>query len=167
MTSIKANAGLTVINSRKSKKTRAKTIRYSQSLANKLCAEIARGNSLRKTCEQPGMPAIRTVYYWFSKHPELLLQYAHAKDASADSDQDRLDEIAEQVIAGTLCERRARVAADIIKWSASKKMPKKYGDRIQQDVRTSDYDSMDDQQLERELAVVRLEYDRIKNQDLH
>jgi hypothetical protein len=56
--------------------------------------------------------------------------YTRAKEESGDADQDKLDEIAEKVLTGEIDPQAARVAADIIKWSASKKKPKKYGDRL-------------------------------------
>jgi DNA-binding ferritin-like protein len=64
------------------------------------------------------------------KDEEFRKQYTRAKEESGDADQDKLDEIAERVLDGSLDPQAARVAADIIKWSASKKKPKKYGDRI-------------------------------------
>ena len=143
-------------------KPRTKPTRYSPQAANRLCAEVAKGKSLRKVCEDEDQPSVTMVYMWFKKYPDLIVQYARAKDDSADSDQDRLDEIAEQVLAGTLCERKARVAADIIKWSASKKKPKKYGDRIYQDVHNSDYDSLSDQEVERELAAAKQDNDSVR-----
>jgi len=103
---------------------------YTQEIADKICFMIGEGTSLRKTLLTDGMPSGQTVYSWFRKHPEFLEQYARAKEESGDADQDKLDEIAEKVLTGEYEPQQARVAADIIKWSASKKKPKKYGDRI-------------------------------------
>jgi len=102
---------------------------YTKTIAAKLCSEISTGMSLRKVCKKKAMPSTATVYVWFSKHPEFIEQYARAKEDSADADQDKLDEIAEGVLEGRYEPKAARVAADIIKWSASKKKPRKYGDR--------------------------------------
>lgn len=102
---------------------------YTEDLTSLLCSRIATGMSLRKVCKAKDMPSIGTVYTWFPKYPEFIEQYARAKEESADADADRLDEIAEGVLAGDYEPANARVAADIIKWSAGKKRPKKYGDR--------------------------------------
>lgn len=102
---------------------------YTKRIAAKLCSQISTGMSLRKVCKSKKMPSTASVYIWFSKHPEFIEQYARAKVDSADADQDRLDEIAEGTLEGRYDPKAARVAADIIKWSASKKKPKKYGDR--------------------------------------
>jgi transposase len=102
---------------------------YSEENASELCALIAQGLSLRKACEQTNR-SLSVVWSWLTKHEGFQSQYARAKEESGDSDQDRLDEIAEKVLTGELDPQAARVAADIIKWSASKKKPKKYGDKL-------------------------------------
>lgn len=105
-------------------------LEYTKAVADKLCGQIVLGNSLRKVCEGEDMPCPATVYNWFSKYPEFLKQYERAKDDSAHSDADKLDNIAEKVLTGEYEPQAAKVAADIIKWSASRKKPKKYGDRV-------------------------------------
>jgi len=105
--------------------------RYSKDLADEICFLIAQGNSMRKVAAMEKMPCGQTIFSWFRDYPDFLEQYTRAKEESADSDQDKLDEIAEKVLTGEYEPQPARVAADIIKWSASKKKPKKYGDRQQ------------------------------------
>ena len=104
---------------------------YTEELVGILCSRIATGTSLRKVCKADDMPSIAAVYNWFPKYPEFVEQYARAKEDSGDADQDRLDEIAERLLDkdDELDVQAARVAADIIKWSAGKKRPKKYGDK--------------------------------------
>lgn len=108
---------------------------YTEDLGDILCSRLSQGISLRKVCKADDMPSTVTVYSWFRKYPEFLKHYTRAKEESADADQDRIDEIAEKVLEGEYEPNVAKVAADLIKWSASKKKPKKYGDRIQQDVK--------------------------------
>jgi hypothetical protein len=103
---------------------------YTEELGDKICAEVARGTSLSKVCDAKGMPSTQSVYTWFRKHEGFLDNYVRAKEESADADQDRIDEIAEKVLTGEYEPQVAKVAADLIKWSASKKRPKKYGDKV-------------------------------------
>ena len=105
--------------------------KYSKALTSELCARIAVGNSLRKVCEAKDMPSVSTVYEWHSKYPEFSEQYARAKEDSADSDADRIEEIAEKVLDGEYEPAQARTAIDAYKWTAGKKRPKRYGDKIQ------------------------------------
>ncbi len=112
--------------------------KYTQELADEFCSRIGEGNSMRKVCLADDMPEGRTVWRWLRTKEKFSQQYARAKEESGDADQDKLDEIAEKVLQGEIEPQAARVAADIIKWSASKKKPKKYGDKIQQDHTSSD-----------------------------
>ena len=104
---------------------------YTQKIADKICSEIAQGYSLRKTCLSKELPHLATVYRWFSKHPEFCEQYARAKSDGGDADADKIEDIAEKVLTGEYDPQAARVAIDAFKWTASKKIPKKYGDRQQ------------------------------------
>lgn len=103
---------------------------YSDEIAQEVLAMISEGYSLRKACIEIGKP-LKTVWSWMQKNEEFRNHYVRAKEESGDADQDKLDEIAEKVLTGELDPQAARVAADIIKWSASKKKPKKYGDRVE------------------------------------
>jgi len=102
---------------------------YTDDIALEILSLISEGCSLRKACLQVGKP-LKTVWSWMQKDEAFRNHYTRAKEESGDADQDKLDEIAEKVLTGEIDPQAARVAADIIKWSASKKKPKKYGDRL-------------------------------------
>lgn len=105
--------------------------RYSKELSAKFCSMIALGNSLRSVVQMKGMPGHTTVYRWLQQHEEFREHYAHAKEDSGDSDADKIEEIAEKVLRGEVDPQAGRVAMDAYKWTAGKKRPKKYGDRMQ------------------------------------
>lgn len=134
--------------------TVARPEEYTPEIAATLCARISTGMSLRSVCEMEDMPCTSTFYFWLPKHPTLSEQYAHAKQCSADSDADKLDRMAEEVLEPDGIEpQRVKVAADIMKWSMSKKQPKKYGDKIQQEVSGSlNVNSMSDEELQAIIA---------------
>ena len=92
------------------------------------------GDSLRKVVKLKDMPSHQTIYNWFSLYPEFVEQYARAKQDSADSRADQIEEIAEKVLAGEYEPQAARVAIDAFKWTSGKHKPKKYGDKIQQEI---------------------------------
>ena len=118
---------------------------YTQELAQRLCAEIAQGKSLRTVCAPDGMPSIQTVYNWIHNIPGFLEQYAHAKDDSADALIEDMVDIADDgtndfmtITKGDLTyevenkevTNRSRLRVDTRKWIASKLKPKKYGDKL-------------------------------------
>lgn len=122
---------------------------YTEELAALFCSELALGNSLRSVCAREDMPSHQTIYNWFTQHPEFLEQYARAKKESADSDADKIEHIAEMVLAGEVEPNAGRVAIDAYKWTSSRKEPKKYGDRITQDVNVNDYRNLSEEELRR------------------
>ena len=103
---------------------------YCEEIANAFCAEIALGNSLRSVVARDDMPSHQSIYNWLGKYPSFVEQYTRAKEDSGDSDADKIEEIAERVLSGAVDPQSARVAIDAYKWTAGKKRPKKYGDRI-------------------------------------
>lgn len=126
---------------------------YTPDLSDLICSRLAEGNSLRKVCKADDMPSTTSVYSWFRLYPEFLEQYTRAKEESGDADQDRIDEIAEGVLDGDIEPNVAKVAADLIKWSASKKKPKKYGDRQQIDqVVRHKFGNLTDEELRQRLV---------------
>lgn len=104
---------------------------YSEELATEICTELSEGKSLRSICARDDMPNISTVWRWIQSNESFRKQYARAKEESADSHADRINEIAEKVLSGEYKDTNAaRVALDAFKWTASKLRPKRYGDRL-------------------------------------
>jgi len=102
----------------------------------KLLAEIQTGRSLRQVCKEEGMPHLATVLRWVALDADFAIKYARARMAQADTLFDRMEEVEEQVSAGTMDSHAARVVLDSMRWRASKLAPKVYGDRL--DVSVSD-----------------------------
>jgi hypothetical protein len=117
---------------------------YTQETALSICEQIADGMSLRAICLLDEMPAKSTVFKWLTQHQEFADQYAHAREAQADSLADEMLDIADDG-SNDWMERsekkgggweengeaigRSRLRLDARKWIASKLKPKKYGDR--------------------------------------
>jgi len=125
--------------------------RYTKQLAAEICAELAQGNSLRTVCRQEKMPGPSTVFRWLSEKADFREQYARAKEESADALFEDLLDIADDGSNDWMEKhgkdgesggyqlngehiQRSKLRVDARKWMMSKMKPKKYGDRIQQDV---------------------------------
>jgi hypothetical protein len=104
-----------------------------ESPAERIIQRIAEGESMRKACEQEGVKA-PTFCLWVTKDAGLAEQYARAREIRAEVRADQIDEVAELVTAGLMATDVARIVLDARKWAASKLAPKRYGDRIQQEV---------------------------------
>ena len=89
---------------------------------------ISEGNSLRHAARELGIPVTSLYVAVSSRKPE---HYARARDAAAELDADQVKEVAEDAIAGRVDPAAARVAIDALKWTAGKRSPRKFGDKIQ------------------------------------
>jgi len=101
---------------------------YTEEEADRICAWIAEGRSLRSYCrlEHRGLD---TVYRWLRERREFRERYARAHDDRADSLADEIVDIADEAATGSMEEiQAARLRVDARKWVASKLKPTKWGD---------------------------------------
>lgn len=98
--------------------------------------ELSQGSSLKSILDNnKNLPSRPIVYQWLNEEHkdydlEFLNNYTRAREESADLDAEKIQEIAEKTLDGTYDPASARVALDAYKWSAGKKKPKKYGDKL-------------------------------------
>jgi hypothetical protein len=118
---------------------------FTQHIGEVICARIAEGESLRKICEDEGMPDRVTIYRWLQAFPEFCNHYTRAREDQADTLADEIMAIADETPDlnpildkhGALIEIQLHSAyiqwqkqrIDARKWTAMKLKPKKYGDR--------------------------------------
>ena len=128
--------------------------KYTIELADQMCERLAQGESARSICRDDQMPCLSTFFKWLREHEEFSHQYAIAKEESADAlVEDMLDIADNQVgnpvivegeplmddervvkIVDNAAVGHARLRVDTRKWAASKLKPKKYGDKITQEL---------------------------------
>ncbi|WP_369521231.1 ubiquitin carboxyl-hydrolase [Escherichia coli] len=120
-----------------SKATKAKTGRpsdYLPEVAADICSLLAEGESLRKVCERPGMPNKATVFRWLAQHEEFRDQYAKATETRADAIFEGMFDIADSVTEDAAAVAKARLRIDTRKWALARMNPKKYGDKVSQEI---------------------------------
>ncbi len=98
----------------------------------RICERLAEGESLRSICRDEGMPGMSTIFRFLrdEANESARQQYARAREDQADTDADKISEHADMVAAGLIDPQAARVAIDAWKWSAGKRKPKVYGDKL-------------------------------------
>ena len=111
---------------------------YTKDMADKICEKIANGRSLRSICAEDGVPPMKTIYRWLEANEEFRHQYARARDKQADYFAEEIIEIADSAEAESAAVSKAKLQIDARKWAASKIAPKKYGDKQEIDVKSSD-----------------------------
>jgi hypothetical protein len=109
-------------------------VHFSPELWRYICEELASGRSLKKICDDPGMPDRRAVTLWVANDPELAAEYFAARRAGglvwADDVIDMSDE--SRSAAGDMALMQSyRLSVDSRKWLLSKLHPELYGDRVE------------------------------------
>lgn len=105
---------------------------YNQEVVEDLLGKIAEGKSLRSICLSKDMPGIRTVFDWLDQHPDFRTKYARAREIQGDVMDDMILTVADQCTPETAASDRVKI--DAYKWRASKLAPKKYGEKLQQEI---------------------------------
>lgn len=110
-----------------------------------ICSQISIGRTLREVCREPGMASFVAVYDWIAKDKEFALRFARARDIGADAiasdaleimdaEPERDDKGKLDPAAVAWQKNRAELRLKLLaKWN-----PKLYGEKIQQDVISSD-----------------------------
>ncbi|MEY1555317.1 terminase small subunit protein [Yoonia sp. R2331] len=118
---------------------------YTEETADKICERIADGESLRTICLDDDMPNKSTVFRWLANIETFKDQYAHAREAQADTYVDEIADIADDASNDWMAKndpaneglalngehiQRSRLRIDARKWMAGKLRPKKYGEKL-------------------------------------
>ena len=111
---------------------------YTKDMADKICEKISGGLSLRAICAEAGMPARGTIYRWLIENADFQDQYTRAREKQADYFAEEIIEIADSAVAESAAVSKSKLQIDARKWAASKIAPKKYGDKQEIDVKSSD-----------------------------
>jgi len=115
-----------------------------QEIINTICKEVADGKSIRQiTKENDNLPHRDTINEWFASSKDFADQYARAYKESASIFAEDIISISDNRGGDTFFNtngvekvdhaviNRDRLRVDSRKWVASKRNPKKYGDKIE------------------------------------
>jgi hypothetical protein len=105
---------------------------YTEAVGDAVCRRIAAGESVKAICASPGMPCAVTIYAWIKRHPEFREMYRTARELQADGKFDEAWEIAQAATPSTV--RVARLRFDVILWQAARLAPRKYAERLDEDL---------------------------------
>lgn len=118
---------------------------YTQELADKFCAEIALGKSVRTACYEEGFPSPATIFRWLGENKEFQDKYAYATQERTEAMAEDLLDIADDgsndlmtitkgnytyEVENKEVTNRSRLRVDTRKWLMSKMKPKKYGEKL-------------------------------------
>lgn len=101
---------------------------------------IGEGRSANSICKDADMPSWRLVSDKLNSDSGFASMYSVAMENRGQVYADKISEIIDAVIAGTLDPNAGRVAIDGLKWTSAKLAPKKYGDIHRHEVKHSGTD---------------------------
>lgn len=152
------------------KKKIGRPTKFTQELADEICAKLATGISARTVLTEEHMPSMNTFWRWIREDATFREQYARAKEEAAEAIAEDMFDIADDgrndymdiVVGGqtrTVVDNealgRSKLRVDTRKWYLSKIMPKKYGDHLKIDsdsTVTHKFEDMDDAELDRAIS---------------
>lgn len=108
---------------------------YTEEKALEICELVADGQSINKISKMPGMPTRSTILKWFRDVPEFSDMYVRAKEIGFEVLADEIIDIAdaaENIKTEEL--RRHQLMIETRKWLLAKLQPRKYGDRLTQEI---------------------------------
>jgi hypothetical protein len=105
--------------------------KFTEKIAQTICERIAGGESLRTICAADDMPDKATVLRWLTKGGPFRDQYTRAREDQVEHYADEIIDIADNTVSDS---QRDRLRVDTRKWLMGKLAPKKYGERITQEV---------------------------------
>lgn len=130
----------------------AKPSKRTPEIVQAILTAMEAGESLRKACEARNL-APSTFMGWVAEDAELSEHYTRAREAMLDRQAEELEEIGERAAQAETAVQVAglRLLADNRKWLLSKLAPKKYGDKLEIEQRTTLTD-LTEEQLDARLA---------------
>jgi hypothetical protein len=97
-----------------------------------ILVEIRKGKSLNGICKKDKFPSNATVHNYMNANPDYREKYAAAKLVGCDVWADEILEISDETpdIRDSYAMAQMKARIDARKWTLSKLVPKKYGDKL-------------------------------------
>lgn len=115
--------------------------KFTEAIVDEICERLSNGETLRSICRDDHMPHWNTVYQWMADETTISVRIARARDLGADAIAEGTVEIIDQeperdqygkIDPGWVAHQKLRAEHRLkllAKWQ-----PKKYGDRITQEL---------------------------------
>lgn len=104
---------------------RRKQVRYSQQLAETICARLSAGEAWHRMCEEDGMPSYAAFYAWRRRYPAFAQAVEAALQAAADYYADRALEVAQAATKETVTRDRLEVSTLLTRAKTAKAQAQK------------------------------------------
>jgi len=148
---------VTIADTAQEKRPAGRPSTITQDKFDEICLKLGEGISLRRICEEDGMPKTDTFMRWAQSNDLLWGQYTKARETAADRIFDELMDISDDGTNDWMIREdpknpgyahngesvaRSRLRIDTRKWYLSKLMPKRFGDRQYNELTGKDGESL-------------------------
>lgn len=103
---------------------------YTEEVGNEICRRIGNDEPLIKICAEEGMPARETVFSWLKLHDNFRASYENARKRQGHAVYDKLAQLEESVVDGTIDPQAANVVIRSRQWRAARMVPENYSDKV-------------------------------------
>lgn len=104
---------------------------YTPELGEEICRLLSGGQSLRKICALEDMPEMTTILRWVCQKEEFRVQYDKSREMWSEREFDGIIDLADDV---SIPADQKRIMVDTRKWALARMMPKRFGDRMTQEL---------------------------------
>lgn len=134
-------------------------VEFTKAIADEICDQISLGKPIQQILDKPGMPTWMTVTRHLRTNDTFREQYELARVQQADYLADQMLSYVEKAAADPKGANGYKVAAEILRWQAMVRSPRKYSDRLIQENQTTPPAAQETiikeiQQLQKELGIV-------------
>jgi hypothetical protein len=104
---------------------------YNFALCQEVCEKVANGQNIKNVLKSEAKyPSFVTWCEWKRNNDELLNLYTRSIQDKAESEDEEIDNILNDLKDGKIDAQTARVIIDTRKWKAAKYYPKMFGDKV-------------------------------------
>ena len=135
-----------------------KRIEYSKEIAEQICELVALNTPIQHIAKMEDMPCAKTIYNWLQRHDDFRRQMEVARGFQADYQADEMLTLLKELDEKPNQAHAIRVKADILRWQAGVRAPRKYGELVRQQISVEAPKSPEEaeariRQLEQELGI--------------
>lgn len=111
--------------------SRGQPTKYTDKIALEICERLAKGESLESICKSDHLPTSETVRQWKRSKKDFSLNYTHAREDQGEYYGQKVQDVANKVMALEIPPDVGRVVMDGFKWTAARMNRAVYGDKTQ------------------------------------
>lgn len=123
---------------KRAKREKAQELMKTQDFWDQLWIHLGEGNSLRSFTGDGSVVPYSVLFDRIQKDPELSERYEMVRNARALANAERIEQLAEKVEAEEMDPNAAKVAMSARQWLAERMDAKRWGNKIQQDIKLTD-----------------------------